>query len=161
MGTRRSLGGMSSIEFDVRPLPGRRLEADFMSVMPVVDGDDLAVTVARFESTMNFTPPGGYEGIVPAFFSFGDLASYYVGRPEPEYWIGVGKIALLGCDCGEVACWPLYAAVRVEDDEVVWSEFAQPHRPDRDYSKFGSIRFARDTYEEAAQRAVSLVEASV
>jgi hypothetical protein len=62
----------------------------------------------------------------------GDAA--YVNAPERRGRAGCrvsgfGVIALLGCDCGEVGCWPLESPVLVDDGPVTWRGFTQPFRP--------------------------------
>jgi len=37
----------------------------------------------------------------------------------------------------------MYARVVATDETVVWSEFAQPYRPERDYGGFGPFLFGR------------------
>ena len=92
------------------------------------------------------SPAGGYGGLVPAFFRYGPLDAYFLGQdqgnPDRRTW-------LLGCDCGEVGCWPLAAHIDTDDDAVVWKEFAQPHRPTWNYSGFGPFTFERASYEAA------------
>lgn len=102
------------------------------SLVPVVDGVPLTELVAAYEASREFDVVGGYGGIVPDFFNFGDLSLHYLGVAERQ-WPGQGMVWLLGCDCGEVGCWPLEARVNVTSGTVVWSAFRQPHRPDRDY----------------------------
>ena len=41
---------------------------------------------------------------------------------------GNGTIAVLGCTCGDLECWPLYAAVEPGRSRVTWSHFRQPCR---------------------------------
>ncbi len=53
-----------------------------------------------------------------------------LGRPETHHDAQSpdGKLAVLGCVCGEPGCWPLQARITVREDVVVWGEFEQPHR---------------------------------
>jgi hypothetical protein len=95
-------------------------------------------------------------GIVLDHFNFGDLTAYLTGRPDPVYGAESGVIALLGCDCGEVGCWPLEARVLVDDDLVTWRGFGQPHRPKRDYGSFGPFTFRRSQYERAVRAAAAV-----
>jgi hypothetical protein len=69
-------------------------------------------------------------------------------------------IALLGCDCGEVGCWPLEAQVLVDDDLVIWRGFAQPYRPRRDYGSFGPFVFRRNQYDRAVREVAAIVSSS-
>jgi hypothetical protein len=60
----------------------------------------------------------------------------------------LGDIYLLGCQCGEVGCWPLTTRVTVNNNRVLWDSFRQPHR-ERDYSRFGPFVFDLDQYRNA------------
>lgn len=85
--------------------------------------------------------PGAYAGVVLDHFKFGDLTAYLTGQSDSAYWANSGVIALLGCDCGEVGCWPLESQVLMGDDVVTWRGFVQPFRPHRDYGSFGPFTF--------------------
>lgn len=124
------------------------------AVSALVDGVALADLAERSESAHEYSPTGGYGGLIPAYFNFGDLTKYFMGRADRQF-PAPGRAYLLGCgDCGEVGCWPLDAAVVVTDDGVTWMGFRQPHRPDRDYTGFGPFVFDRYQYEEALRMAV-------
>jgi hypothetical protein len=92
-----------------------------------------------------------------------DLAGNYVGlRPEevllpsrrllgePETYYDSdgpeGKLAVLGCVCGEPGCWPLLVRIAMLDGAVVWSDFEQPHRPAWRYDNLGPFVFDRSRY---------------
>jgi len=122
-------------------------------IIPIVNGRSLIDLVADFERSHAFDSAGKYAGICPAHFRFGDLTLYYLGR-ETQEWPTPGRAWLLGCDCGEVGCWPLEAAIDVTDNRVIWQDFRQPHRPGRDYRGFGPFVFARHEYDHAVQQAV-------
>jgi hypothetical protein len=124
-----------------------RPAGDERRVTPAVDGTSLVDVVRVYETARGFDVPGGYGGLVIDRFRFGDLATYFAGRSG--VWPGDGRVALLGCSCGEVGCWPLFARVRELDDYVVWDGFEQPHRPDRDYSGFEPFLFDRRQYRDA------------
>ena len=53
------------------------------------------------------------------------------GEPESAYWSGQSVVALLGCDCGEVGCWPLEVRIVRSDSLVTWCGFTQPFRQNR------------------------------
>ena len=137
---------MNEIAFVVDDLQDHRR---VLTVVPYVDGIDLRVSITEYERLRAFDPAGGYAGIVPEFFNFGDLADYYRGATDHSYWGKIGKIAVLGCECGEVGCWPLYAQVQASEETISWSVFEQPHRRERDYSEFGPFQFRRSQYESA------------
>lgn len=118
------------------------------SLIPEVNGTSLATLIGSYESARGYYPAGGYGGLVPEHFNFGDLSRYYLGA-EASQWPKLGEAWLLGCDCGEVGCWPLAARITVDGTTVTWSTFQQPHRPDWDYSAFGPFKFDRQQYEKA------------
>ncbi|WP_328422774.1 hypothetical protein OG470_09450 [Micromonospora sp. NBC_00389] len=128
--------------------------------MPYVDDVSLVDLVSGFEHAAGHDVPGAYAGLVLDHFNFGDLAAYLAGRPDSAYWARMGVINLLGCDCGEVGCWPLDAQVVTADDSVTWRGFAQPHRPKRDYGSFGPFVFRRNQYERAVREAVAATSSS-
>jgi hypothetical protein len=73
------------------------------ALTPFVDGASLIEMVGAYETAQGFKPAGGYSGLVPAHFNYGDLDDYYRGiaqRQSPRK----GRLWLLGCDCGEVGC---------------------------------------------------------
>lgn len=142
------------VRFEVRPwrdvpYPGREL-------LPYIDNVSLVDLVSGFEHAAGYDVPGEYAGIVLDHFEFGDLNAYLMGRPDTAYWTKRGPIVLLGCDCGELGCWPLETRVLVDDDLVTWQGFAQPFRPTRDYGSFGPFTFRRSQYERAAREAAAL-----
>ncbi|WP_233604480.1 hypothetical protein [Micromonospora sp. HM5-17] len=146
------------VRFEIRPWgngpdPAREL-------LPYVDTVSLVDLVSAFERAAGYDVPGQYAGIVLDYFNFGDLTSYLTGRPDSGYWARKGAIALLGCDCGEVGCWPLEAQVITAGDVVTWRGFAQPHRPERDYGDFGPFVFRRNQYERAVREAVAAASSS-
>lgn len=82
----------------------------------------------------------------PPHYDFGDSADHLVGvhrRPSSD------RVPLLGCECGDWGCWPLMARIRVAHGKVIWDDFVQPHRPDRDYSGFGPFRFPEPDFRIA------------
>lgn len=138
---------MPVLHFDVVPLDD--VQVDVAQVIPVIDGRSLVERVEAFERARGFDPPGGYGGLVPSFFRFGDLARYFLGPQEP--WTDKAT-AVLACDCGELGCWPLQTHISVSEEMVSWHGFGQPHRPGRDYGDFGPFIFERRAYEAAVQR---------
>ncbi|EYR63380.1 hypothetical protein N866_01090 [Actinotalea ferrariae CF5-4] len=125
-------------------------------VEPVVGGTPLRDLVAAFEREEGHEPAGGYAGLVLEHFDFGDLAAYLVGR-DPRQWPRPGRLWLLACDCGEVGCWPLEASVTADADDVTWSDFRQPHRPERRYDGFGPFTFSRGEYAAAVAEALRVL----
>ena len=142
---------LNNLTFDVAPVDPARPDGP-VSLVPSIDGTALTALVQGFEEGKGYEPAGGYSGIVPAHFNFGDLRIYYLGR-QPNQWPRPGHAWVLGCNCGEVGCWPLGVEISVTDDMVTWSKFEQPHRPDRDYTGLGPFRFHRSYYARAVQAA--------
>ena len=124
-----------------------------LMLTPVVDGGPLTGLVAEFESCQGYSPSGGYAGLVPDYFRFGDLSRYLLGQEDGQ-WPRPGYAWLLACDCGEVGCWPLEARIITGAETVTWTGFAQPHRRARDYQGFGDFIFDRASYEHAVCEAV-------
>ena len=98
------------------------------------------------------------------------LAGDYVGLPveavlfpsrrllgEPETYYDTdyldGKLAVLGCGCGEVGCWPLRVRISAMEGQVTWGDFEQPHRRRWDHGALGPFVFDRGEYEAALQGA--------
>lgn len=131
-----------------------------VEVVPYVDGIPLITRALEFEAEHGMTPAGGYGGIYAARFKFGDLSRYFLGQGD-DLWHEAGRPSLLGCDCGELGCWPLQARVVVVGDTVTWLDFCQPHRPARDYSEFGPFVFERAAYEAAAAAVVEMLGSSL
>ena len=94
------------------------------------------------------------------------LADRYVGLPPEEIFLpsprllgepttyydydsAEGKIAVLGCGCGDVGCWPFRVSIALRDDVVVWSGFEQPHRPAWRYDELRPFVFDRMQYLSA------------
>ncbi|GAA5184369.1 hypothetical protein GCM10023322_25710 [Rugosimonospora acidiphila] len=144
------------VRFDIRPWGG----GPARELLPYVDDVSLVKLVSGFELASGYDVPGEYAGLVLDHFKFGDLTAYLAGEPESAYRASGGVIALLGCDCGEVGCWPLEAWVLCDDDWVTWRGFVQPYRPKRDYGSFGPFVFRRSQYERAVCEAAAVVTSS-
>jgi hypothetical protein len=150
-----SLLPIRRVRFDVRPWGDRPDPA--RELLAFVDKVSLVDLVSGYEHSAGFDVPGTYAGLVLDHFNFGDLTAYLYGQPDSVYWANRGVIALLGCDCGEVGCWPLECQIHVEDDLVTWRGFAQPFRPQRDYGSFGPFTFRRSQYDAAVRQAAAVV----
>lgn len=140
---------MNILSFQVEPInPPDQLA---LAIIPVIDAALLTTLVEAYEVESGYDPPGGYGGIVPEYFDYGPLDRYFIQAFAPStHWARVNGIWLLGCDCGEVGCWPLQCRVSIAEDLVTWCDFAQPHRPQRDYSRFGPFHFQLQHYVSAA-----------
>jgi hypothetical protein len=134
------------LSFDVS-----KLDSGATIITPFIDGVALTQLAEQFEKTHEMTDPaGGYGGLIPENFRCGPLDQYFLGKTERAYITKKsGRIYVLGCECGEVGCWPLTCSVNIEDGQVVWSGFEQEFRPARDYSSFGPFVFDLQQYKEA------------
>ncbi|MFJ9711472.1 hypothetical protein [Streptomyces sp. NPDC101234] len=120
-----------------------------LEVVPCIDGVPLTDLIDRFEADAEMRPAGdAYGGLVPEFYRFGPMEDHFHGRSTGA--IGP-RTPVLGCECGEWACWPLMAGITVTPDHVTWHSFEQPHRTTRDYSGFGRFLFDRRPYDDAVQ----------
>lgn len=107
------------------------------AVVPLVDGKPLTELIDVFEARAKMQPTGEMYG--------GFVAD---ARDADSFRPGKGRF-VLACSCGAPDCWPLLADITVDGDTVVWNEFRQPRRKDRDYTRFGPFRFGRAQYEKA------------
>ncbi|MFS8096459.1 hypothetical protein LFM09_04900 [Lentzea alba] len=113
------------------------LGIDAETRVPLIDGVPLTERIDTFELRARMKPAGDAYG--------GLTSGSNLLRP------GRG-VAVLGCSCGDVGCWPLLADITVDGDTIVWNEFRQPYREDRDYTRFGPFRFDRAQYEAALEK---------
>jgi len=142
---------LNKISFEIAEIDGAGL-----SLTPCVDDTPLSALISEFETANDYIDPaGGYGGIVPSDFDYGPLLQYFCGQARnPGVSDNDGEIFVLGCECGEVGCWPLMASVTRVRDGYRWSGFIQPHRPERNYDGFGPFVFEKDQYEAAVRDAV-------
>jgi hypothetical protein len=137
----------SHISFDVH-----KRDDGITLITPMIDGISLIELAATFERSCGYTDPaGGYGGLIPEFFSYGPLGLYFLGSGRDFWTPRENKRPVLACECGEVGCWPLICAIESRDDTIVWHEFEQTYRPQRDYTRFGPFVFVRSDYETALQ----------
>lgn len=124
-------------------------------VRPVIDDCELVELVGKFEACNGYSPNGSYGGLIPEFFNYGKLDKYLLGQTGDDgHWSNLGGIYILGCECGEVGCWPLICKVYVEGDNVIWDRFSQPHRPEWQYQGFGPFRFSLSEYQTQVAKVV-------
>ena len=105
--------------------------AKYLRLTPVVNGTKLTDLISHFEQAQGFDIAGGFGGLIPGWFAYGPLDQYFLAESTEPYWEQVKGYYLLGCNCGEVGCWPLVCRIRKLGDSVIWDEFRQPHRPKR------------------------------
>jgi hypothetical protein len=80
------------------------------------------------------------EVFLPSPRLLGEPTTYY-DHDSPK-----GKIAVLGCECGDVGCWPFRVGITLRDDVVIWDDFEQPHRRAWRYDELRSFVFDRTRY---------------
>jgi hypothetical protein len=92
---------------------------------------------------------GSYAGLptedvfLPSLRLLGDPATYYDHLD--------GKIAILGCVCGEPGCRPFRVKIALRDEVVIWSGFEQP-QPAWRYDEMQPFVFDRTQYLSALCR---------
>lgn len=140
----------ATLGFSIGPLHEGDSISPTLALTPILNGTLLTELVSSFEAE-HFEPPiGGYGGLVPAFFRHPPLSRYFFGDwGEENQCEDPGQIYVLGCACGEVGCWPLVCRIRLVGHTVVWDSFRQPHRPARNYLKFGPFVFNAEQYRQA------------
>ncbi|MQY10055.1 hypothetical protein SRB5_01590 [Streptomyces sp. RB5] len=132
---------------------------DVLVVVPYIDGVPLTTMIDHFETGAGMEPAGdAYGGLIPAFFRYGPMEEHFHGRSTNS--LGP-KTPVLGCECGEVGCWPLMVDITVTPGHVTWHSFEQPYRRERDYSGFGPFRFERRQYDESVRVLAEAVSAEV
>jgi hypothetical protein len=140
----------SELSFLVEPLSAALPEA--LAVTPVLDGVPLTKLIDDFETNRGFDAAGGYAGLVPGHYRFGPLNCHFLADSD-EFDLAadweIPDVYLLGCTCGEVGCWPLTSTITKSANTVTWSDFGQPHRPNRLYTAFGPFHFEFTQYEAA------------
>jgi hypothetical protein len=124
-------------------------EADRWQIIPAIDALPLTSRAQAFEIENGWKPAGGYGGLVPSNYDFDPFDQYFLGTRQDTGLSPKGKIAVLGCSCGEVGCWPLLTRVRFDGEQVTWQDFEQPHRRERSYAGFGPFSFSKREYEIA------------
>ena len=115
-------------------------------MIPVVDGVSLIERLA----TAGLAESGSHDGLVPEFYHFGPLDLHYMGPSEPGR--EDGRTVILGCECGEWGCNPIFCSITVETDYVRWSEFCG-HEGDASYRAFGPFVFPLVDYKQALEAA--------
>jgi hypothetical protein len=130
-----------------------KAEDGALTVTPCIDGTPLTTSIAEFELSNGYTDPaGGYGGLIPTAFNAGPLVPFFRGHGDKRGMSDKdGEIWVLGCQCGEVGCWPLMASVTRVPGGYRWSAFRQPHRPERNYDAFGPFVFGEMQYERAVR----------
>jgi hypothetical protein len=140
---------VNEIRFQIsRPIPFDRTSG----VRVLIDDVDLVELVREWEvglAEAEGSPglAGSYAGLHPGNVNDPERCGFLGNKA----WDSMGRVAVLGCECGESGCWPLLCRVDFSDDLVVWSDFRQPHRPSWDYREFGPFTFDRRQYLESLE----------
>ena len=90
---------------------------------------------------------------------------WVAGRACDLFDAAAHDVAVLGCTCGEIDCWPVYCRVKRLPGQVRWSGFLNPYRTPKyvsalddpahqrivpwDYSALGCFSFDRKEYDAA------------
>ena len=94
---------------------------------------------------------GSYSGLYPeeVFLPSRRL----LGESETHFDLddASGKVAVLGCTCGETDCWPLLVEIWADHDIVSWDNFEQPHRKHWRHDMLGPFIFDRSHYLDELQ----------
>jgi hypothetical protein len=86
-----------------------------LAVTPFVNHLSLTEMISDFEKAKSYQPIGGYAGIVPQYFDFAPVEQYFLGKHGLDsFWANLGGEYILGCECGEVGCWPLQWQITVQ-----------------------------------------------
>lgn len=99
---------------------------------------------------------GAYAGLPPDE-STCPPSRHFFGEPSTALYRYGHKTQILGCDCGEVGCWPFLCLIEVNQGCVTWSQFEQPHRRGTGtqcawtYEELGPFEFDVGQYEHALE----------
>jgi hypothetical protein len=125
----------------------------YRGIQIFVDGQNFREVVRSHEEPFaarenNPQLAGDYHWLDAAFTT----PEVFLGTAEREYGIDENKVALMGCSCGVVSCWPLVCIVTCTEDTVVRDDFEQPFRSTDsvvghwDLSGLGPFTFDRTEY---------------
>ncbi len=118
-------------------------------LVPVIDGVDLRDPVRALEEEAGAGKLAGRYGGITVHRNGPPLANHYLARRGELF--EHGRLAVLGCSCGIVDCWPLLARIEVREEWVVWRDFRHGFR-DWSYDRLGPFRFERGEYEAEVDR---------
>ncbi len=124
----------------------------------LVNGEDLRSLVQRAEkrdATADSQPDlaGSYHYLSGYEFPSG----LFYGQPEGDWDSELSykeRVAVMGCNCGVIGCWPFLVRIDVNPDEISWSDFRQPFRSWR-YDALGPFHFEREQYDQAIKDAAA------
>lgn len=114
---------------------------------------DIELPFANAENNSELA--GSYLGLDP--IEVRNLKDHFLGRVTPDLEFGE-KLPILRCVCGLIGCWPLITRITVTNDQVIWSDFEQPHRSEWNYTGLRSLAFDRRQYEAEFDRILKQIE---
>lgn len=150
---------MNVFVLDIDPRPGHLVRF-------VIDGVDIFERIAVVERRF-VTTEGAGSYVSPPLEVVLEPSRHMLGEPTDTEWgeeSTNGKIAIGGCGCGEVGCWPLLVKVEVDLSTVTWRDFENPFRGPGsvhpgdptarpwDWSSVGPFVFNRKRYEYQLRR---------
>src|SRR5579862_7484530 len=139
---------MDRIEFISRPYR----DGDRDSGIQIrINGRDLVELVRAVENPFAYKEgspaiAGAYAGLPPDDDTC-PPSKHFLGEPSASLYRYYTKTQVLGCECGEVGCWPLVCLIEASKTRVRWSEFEQPYRRDQKahpawkYDELGPFEF--------------------
>src|SRR5215475_11472343 len=119
----------AQLSFSIEPLDAA--EPEVLTIVPVLNGTSLIQLIGKFEREHGFEPAGGYAGIIPDQYRFGPLDTYFLKESSQDERLKNGHF-ILGCNCGELGCWPLSVKISKRGESIVWDQFCQPYRSNWD-----------------------------
>jgi hypothetical protein len=149
---------MDRIEFINRPYRDGDRDS---GIQIKINGHDLVDLVRAVENPFAYKEgaasiAGAYAGLPPDENTC-PPSTHFLGEPSSALYRFGAKTQVLGCECGEVGCWPLLCLIKAGPTRVTWAEFAQPHRsgtgaqPPWRYDELGPFEFERGQYERALE----------
>jgi hypothetical protein len=126
-----------------------------------INGRDLVELVRAVENPFAYKEgaasiAGAYAGLRPGKDTC-PPSRHFLGEPSAGRYRYDAKTQVLGCECGEVGCWPLLCRIEAGATRVTWSQFEQPHRTGKgahapwSYDELGPFEFDRRQYEQALE----------
>ena len=149
---------MDHIEFISRPY---RDGARDSGIQIRINGRDLVELVRAVENPFAYKEgapsiAGAYAGLPPDEDTC-PPSKHFLGEPSATLYKYAAKTQVLGCECGEVGCWPLLCLIEADRTRVRWSSFEQPHRSGKgvqsrwNYDQLGPFEFNRGQYQRALE----------
>src|SRR5262245_45170198 len=147
---------MDHIEFINRPYRDGDRDS---GIQIKINGRDLVELVRAVENPFAYKEgaasiSGAYAGLPPNEETL-PPSKHFLGEPSAALYRYGAKTQVLGCECGEVGCWPLLCLIEAGPTRVRWAQFEQPHRNGKGarlpwrYEGLGPFEFDRGQYERA------------